>query len=248
MSWIDDLKGGIQQVTDIVEDVGDLGSAIGGAIDTVPTDENGVRDPYAVAFASIQTKINQGVALNASDVSNKKLLESRGYKFSEVYSLDNSFSSGTSNAGIQTTGLLGDILAPAITSGVTNALTTAQGAGGLSLPWWKGADGKLQAPWNDPRVPEYLKQFALDDAYLKTYVRAPRGYVIVRDASGRPFAVNRQIARQFGIWRPAAKPPISATDWKHYKRNKAIEKKLVKIARPALRAHSRPAKTTKGRK
>lgn len=98
-------------------------------------------------------------------------------------------------------------------------------------------------PWNDPKIAEYLKQFALDDSYLRVYYRAPRGYVIVRDAQGRPYAVLRQIARQFGLWRPAAKPPISATDWKHYKRNQAIEKKLVKIARPALRHHTRPAAT-----
>lgn len=107
--------------------------------------------------------------------------------------------------------------------------------GGLPVPWWKGPGGKLQLPWNDPRIPEYLKQFALDDAYLKTYYRAPKGYVIVKDASGRPFAVNKAIAKSFGLWRPAAKPPISATDWKHYKRNQVIEKRLIKIAGPALR-------------
>lgn len=114
------------------------------------------------------------------------------------------------------------------------AALTAAGPGGLPLPWWKGPGGKLQFPWKDPRIPEYLKQFALDDAYLKIYYRAPRGYVIIRDAQGRPFAVNRTIARQFGIWSPAAKPPISATDWKHYKRNKAIEKKIRKNFRTAF--------------
>lgn len=123
---------------------------------------------------------------------------------------------------------------PSLASAQTGAIQQ-QGAGGLPIPWWKGPGGKLQLPWNDPRIPEYLKQFALDDAYLKTYYRAPRGYVIIKDASGRPFAVNKAIAKSFGLWKPAAKPPISATDWKHYKRNQVIEKRLRKIAAPALR-------------
>lgn len=131
-----------------------------------------------------------------------------------------------------------------------NAAIQQQGAGGLPVPFFKGAGGKLQMPWNDPRIPEYLKQFALDDAYLRIYYRAPRGYVIVRDANGRAFAVNKKIAQQFGIWKPSAKPPISATEYKHYKRNQAIEKKLRKIAAPALRkAHGRATvKATSKRK
>jgi hypothetical protein len=141
---------------------------------------------------------------------------------------------------------------PSLTSGLglpalgaVAAGGAAVAAGGLPVPWWKGPGGKLQLPWNDPRIPEYLKSFALDDAYLKIYYRAPRGYVIVRDANGRPFAVNKVIARQFGIWRAAAKPPITATDWKNYKRSKTIEKKLLKIAGPAYRAKQRraPSKT-----
>lgn len=115
------------------------------------------------------------------------------------------------------------------------AMVVAQGAGGLPVPWWKGPGGKLQMPGSDPRIPEYLKSFALDDAYLKIYYRAPRGYVIVRDSQGRPFAVNKKIAQSFGVWKPAAKPPISATDWKNYKRNQTIEKRLLAIAAPAMR-------------
>lgn len=125
------------------------------------------------------------------------------------------------------------------------------GAGGLPVPWWKGPGGKLQLPWNDPKIAEYLKPYALDDAYLKTYVRAPKGFVVLRDASGRPFAVQKEIAKFFGLWKPAAKPPISATDWKHYKRNKQIEKKLKKVAAPVIRearASARRSATTKKRR
>lgn len=252
MGWIDDLTGGIKKVTNVVETVGDFGEAVGNAIDTVPTNEQGIRDPYAVAFASIQTKINAGQTLTASDLSNKKLVEARGYVFSEPYALE-SFSDGSTNSGIQTTGGLFDTALDAVTSAATGAATNAianAGAGGLKslVPWWKGPGGGLQMPWNDPQVAQYLKQFSLDDSYLKIYYRAPRGYVVVHDAAGRPYAVLRQIARQFGIWKPAAKPPISATDWKRYKRNRQIEKKLIKIARPALRAHSRPSAAKPRRK
>lgn len=116
-------------------------------------------------------------------------------------------------------------------------------SGGMPMPtkqvvptmWWQGPGGKLQAPWRDPRIPQYLRQFALDDAYLKTYYRAPKGYVVIRDDQGRPFAVNKAIARQFGIWKPHKKPPISISDWQAYQKSQRVERKLMKIAGPALR-------------
>jgi len=126
--------------------------------------------------------------------------------------------------------------------------TTAGGAGGLPVPWWKGPGGKLQMPGSDPRIPDYLKQFALDDAYLKPYYRAPKGYVVLRDGQGRPFAVNKAIARSMGLWKPSAKPPISATDYKHFKRNKTIEKKLKKIAGPLLRKHTTRSSAPAGKR
>lgn len=111
-------------------------------------------------------------------------------------------------------------------------------AGGI-LPWWRGANNKLQMPWNDPNVPALLKQYALDDAYLRVRYYAPRGYVVIRDSEGRPYAIPRLLAQKLGLWRPAKKPPISASDWHHYKRNQQLEKKLIKICKPALKHHSR---------
>lgn len=126
---------------------------------------------------------------------------------------------------------------PLAAAGQTRAIQQAS-PGGLPVPFWKGPGGKLQAPWSDPRIPEYLKQFALDDAYLKPYYRAPRGYVVIRDAQGRPFAVNKQMARAFGLWRPKKKPPISVSDWQAFQKAQRVEKKLRKIAGPALRKRS----------
>ena len=247
MSFISDLQGGIKQVTDVVEDVGDLTGAVG---DVFGTRGYGGAQPGASLNATeikeggrIQTKITNGQGLTDWEIKNVNLLTQKGFSFSYPMEF---MGGGAADAGIQTVGLTNTGSYNALQAQNTSVAQTSPG--GLPVPFWKGPGGALQMPWSDPRIPEYLKQFALDDAYLRSYVRAPRGYVIVRDASGRPFAVLRQIARQIGIWRPAAKPPISATDWKNYKRNKAIEKKLIKIARPAMRAHSRPSSTTTKRR
>lgn len=146
---------------------------------------------------------------------------------------------------------------PAVGGAAGNMLPAVMGAAALPavgavaenpLPWWKGPGGKLQLPWNDPKIADFLKAFALDDKYLKAYYRAPKGYVVVRDAQGRPFALQKQVAKFYGLWKPTAKPPISATDWKHYKRNKAIEKKLTKVAAPVIRKARESARRTATKK
>lgn len=112
-----------------------------------------------------------------------------------------------------------------------------------TLPAWRGAGGKLQLPWNDPRIPQVVSQFALDDAYLRQSVRAPRGYVVVRDASGRPYCLERAIAIKMRLWKPARKAPISAGEWNKYKTSQRVAKKLLKIAAPEIRRKHR-GKTT----
>lgn len=136
---------------------------------------------------------------------------------------------------------------PAFGAPYMAALPVPQGQSSGGLPWWKGPGGKLQLPWNDPRVPAFLKSFALDDSALRVYYRAPKGYVVVRDPSGKPYAVLKSVARSFGLWKPARKPPISATDWKNFKRNQAIEKKLKKIVPARLRTR-KVVEVKKGRK
>lgn len=129
---------------------------------------------------------------------------------------------------------------PALPGLQTQAIQQA-GPGGLPVPWFKGPGGALQMPWNDPRIPQMLRQYSLDDAYLRPSVRAPRGYVVIRDASGRPYAVERSIAIKLKMWRPARKPPISAGEWNQYKTAKRVAKKLMKIAGPEVRSRQRKA-------
>lgn len=117
---------------------------------------------------------------------------------------------------------------PALT-GVTASVPMGTTSGPGLLP--RGPGGALQMPWSDPRIPEYLKQFAIDDGYLKTAVRAPKGYVVIRDMQGRPFGVNKQIAKSFGLWKPKKKPPISVRDWEALKRADRTVKKLKKVVK-----------------
>jgi hypothetical protein len=138
--------------------------------------------------------------------------------------------------------------APLVAAAGTTAAIGSQTVG--TLPFWRGPGGKLQAPWQDPNIPEYLKQFALDDAYLRICYRAPRGYVVIRDKDGRPFAVNKWIAQKAGIWKPNPKPLLTATDVRALRRAATLKKtvaRLNKLYGPKLVHHSSTAPTTKKR-
>lgn len=88
---------------------------------------------------------------------------------------------------------------------------------------------------NDPNVIAALKPYAISMHNLRTYYRAPKGFVIVHDTNGDPFGLPKNVARAYGLWKPSAKPPISATDWKAFKRAKSVSKKLNKIHADAQR-------------
>lgn len=125
-------------------------------------------------------------------------------------------------------------------------LDIKEGGGGPGLiP--KGPDGKWQMPWNDPNIPKQLKQFAIDDAYLKTYYRAPHGYVVLRDEDGRPFGVRKEIAKYYKMWKPADRPPISVGDWHHLQGANRVVKKFRSMEKKAMRIanfHSPRARTS----
>jgi hypothetical protein len=81
---------------------------------------------------------------------------------------------------------------------------------------------------------------------LRVFYRAPKGFVIIRDPQTRQVvgAVRKDVARRAKLWKPSKKPPISATEWQHYKDAERVEKKLRKIAASAIRKHSRPHAAT----
>lgn len=136
------------------------------------------------------------------------------------------------------------------TSGIPGVPAAAVAGGGIGamLPWWKGAGGKLQFPWQDPKMLEGLKPpFVLDDAYLKIMYRAPRGYVVVKDPNGKAYCMARFIAVKMGLFNPASKPPISAGDWRKFQTARSVEKKLRKIAGKGLRKSTRTVYANKKR-
>jgi len=114
--------------------------------------------------------------------------------------------------------------------GNQHAGPSGQGAWGL-IPWWKGPGGRLQFPWNDPSAPQPLKQFALDDSYLKITYRAPKGYVVIRDSDGQPLPVLKMAAQKMGYWHPHKKPPISVGEWQAVKKAHSAVKKMHKVFR-----------------
>jgi len=65
---------------------------------------------------------------------------------------------------------------------------------------------------NDPNVPDWMKPAAIAKTNLKTFYRAPRGYVVMYDAVGDPYGIPRDLARKYLGWKPAKKPLLSIRD------------------------------------
>lgn len=113
---------------------------------------------------------------------------------------------------------------PALSSG----LIGKRGGPGL-LP--RGPGGKLQWPWQDPNIPAQLEQWACDDAYLNVTYRAPKGFVLWRNAKGKPFGLWKPVARMMG-WKPKRKPPISVGDYRALmKADRTVRKMKSIVAR-----------------
>lgn len=106
------------------------------------------------------------------------------------------------------------------------------GPNGAGLPGTPGAHpsmGNRSIFRNDPNIIAALKPFAIPMRDLRQYYRAPKGFVVLYDQAGDPFGIPKQMAKAYGLWKPAAKPPISATDWKSFKRAASVGKKLKRI-------------------
>lgn len=135
-------------------------------------------------------------------------------------------------------GIVGTYSAADLIAGqMSKALSGPAGMGGL--PALKGigaAGGSLATLQRSGTSIQSVMPDVLDPSLLRTYYRAPKGYVIVRDPSaGTVMAVRKDVARAYKLWHAARKPPISAGDWHKYQTARGVEKKLLKIAAPALR-------------
>lgn len=100
----------------------------------------------------------------------------------------------------------------------------------LPLPGTVPGMGQRSIFRDDPNVPANIEQFVIPERELRTYYRAPPGFVVLTDPNGQKFGVPKAIARQYG-WRPAKKPPISVGDWQAVKRADRTVKRMKKIFR-----------------
>ena len=70
---------------------------------------------------------------------------------------------------------------------------------------------------------------------LRTTYRSPiRGYVVVRDQNGDPYALPKKLARQYAGWKPSKKPPISVGEWEAVKKADRTVKKMHKVFRTTV--------------
>lgn len=125
--------------------------------------------------------------------------------------------------------------------GVSSLLGGGGNAGPLNVgpmgPGGAGGGGPLVIPGmgkrsifrDDPNVHAQLKQYAIAERFLKTYYRAPKGAVILHDEVGKPYALPKSVAKMYGMWKPAKKPPISVTAWTAFQHSKHVMKKLSEI-------------------
>jgi hypothetical protein len=111
------------------------------------------------------------------------------------------------------------------------ALTGGDGGatgGGASAPMI-ATMGKRSIFRDDPNVHEHLKQYAISERFLKTFYRAPKGAIILRDEVGKPYGLPKNVAKMYGMWKPAKKPPISVTAWTAFQHSKHVMKQLASI-------------------
>lgn len=124
---------------------------------------------------------------------------------------------------------------------VYSAVSGLGGGGGSSLPpspfggsMPKGGFGVAPMAGNrgifrnDANVPDNIKPYVISKGDLRQYYRAPKGYVIMKDAKGDPMGVPKYIAKMYG-WKPAKKPLLSIRDTNAIRHSGAVINKLKKF-------------------
>jgi len=122
-------------------------------------------------------------------------------------------------------------------SGSSSGLPAIPGSGMPAMPG--GVVGDRGWFQNDPNIPDALKAWAISKTNLRTAYRSPmKGYVVVRDEKGDPYALPKKMARAYAGWRPSKKPPISVGEWEAVKRADRAAKKVRKAMTVIARVES----------
>lgn len=109
--------------------------------------------------------------------------------------------------------------------------TAVRSAGGAGLPMNPMA-GQRSIFKNDPNVIAAIKPYVISAGNLRTFHRAPKGYVIMKDEVGDPMGVPKFLARRMG-WKPAKKPLLSVRDTQAIRHAGVAIKKLQKAEKMA---------------
>lgn len=112
---------------------------------------------------------------------------------------------------------------PALPMSAAGGLPAFPGGGGFA---GKAGPGDRSIFRNDPNVVEAMKAWAIPLRGLRTYYRAPKGYVVVRDQVGDPMGIPKAMAKMYFGWKPAKKPLLSIRDTNAIKRAGTAIKKL----------------------
>jgi len=91
---------------------------------------------------------------------------------------------------------------------------------------------------NDPNVDASIKNQVISMAGLRTYYRAPRGYVIRHDQKGDPMGVPKHLARKMpdavrkdSGWKPAHKPLLTGGQMNSIRKAENAIKHLQKVGK-----------------
>lgn len=130
-----------------------------------------------------------------------------------------------------------------------NVMGGIRGSGSGGMPPMPGMPsmpgmGERKIFRNDANVPDALKPYVISRGDLKSYHRAPAGFVIRHDQNGDAFAVPKKIARDYFGWKPAKKPLLSIRDTNAIRRAGTVINKLKKFEKTVQKiANFRAPKT-----
>jgi len=136
--------------------------------------------------------------------------------------------------------------------GIARSLTSGGGGSLPPLPALPTASQSAALPMapgmgnrsifrNDPNVVDALKPYAIPMRDLRQYYRAPKGFVVMRDAAGDSYGIPKNIAKAYLGWKPAKKPLLSIRDTNAIKHAGSAIKKLQnaeKMAKKIANWHS----------
>jgi hypothetical protein len=118
-------------------------------------------------------------------------------------------------------------------SGIDPAITSALvGLGTNIFDTIFGGDEETEAPAQTQQPAAGQPGCAITvPVQVKSRAACPPGYVVVHPPGQGKQCMLKSAARACGLWKPAAKPPIKASDWRCLRKASSVVKKMDRIAK-----------------